>query len=381
MAVVAHRFLAPGILCLLASWALPYSLAGQVQPDEEPPYPTPEQVAAAGNAPLFNSHETLRVTLSADFNALRTKDRSGSGSDERPGSLEWVGADGRTEVREIQIRTRGNFRLSRRNCDIPPFRLNLKPEGSEGTIFQGQDKLKMVVPCKLGQDYWVQYVIAEYLTYRMLNILTPLSFRARFVEATFVDESGEDDPFVRYAFLLEDDSEMAKRNDGIKEDREDWEAAPIHPMLLEKNYAILVELFQYMIGNTDWSGVQMHNVQLFRDRAGLPYPVPFDFDFSGLVNARYATPDPRLPIKDVRQRYFRGFCPDQMSRLPGQYQEVYDLFFEKREEIHELWRTQEGLEPDRMEDALEYLDDFYEILENPDRLQRNISRQCHRLWG
>jgi hypothetical protein len=259
--------------------------------------------------------------------------------------------------------------------------LNLKRGEVEGTIFEGQDKIKMVVPCKLGRDYWVQYVIAEYLAYRMLNVLTPLSFRARLVEATFLDESGEDDPFVCYAFLIEDDSEMAKRNDGIKEDREDWEATPVSPVLLEKNYAILVEFFQYMIGNTDWSGVQMHNVQLFRDRTGRPYPVPFDFDFSGLVNARYATPDPRLPIRDVRQRFFRGFCPDQMNRLPEQYQGVYELFFEKREELYELWRIQEGLDPDRLEETLEYLDDFYEILENPNRLKRNVLDKCHRIWA
>ena len=239
----------------------------------------------------------------------------------------------------------------------------------------------MVVPCKLGRDDWDQYVIAEYVTYRMFNVLTPLSFRSRFVEATFLDESGEDDPFTRYAFLLEDDSDLAKRNEGIKEDRENWEEAPVHPVLLEKDYAILMELFQFMIGNTDWSGVQMHNVQLFRDRNGTPYPVPFDFDFSGLVDARYAAPDPRLPIQDVRQRFFKGFCPDQMNRLPGQYKGAYDLFLEKRDQIYNLWRTQEGLAPDRLEETLEYLDEFYKILENSDRIQREILDQCYRFGG
>ena len=125
----------------------------------------------------------------------------------------------------------------------------------------------------------------------------------------------------------------------------------------------------------------MHNVQLFLDRTGRPYPVPFDFDFSGLVNARYATPDPRLPIRDVRQRLFRGFCPDQMNRLPEQYQGVYELFLEKRDELYELWRMQEGLDPDRLEATLEYLDDFYEILENPNRLKRNVLDHCHRIWA
>jgi len=361
-----------GALVLLAAAALP------LRAQEGPEYPTPEEVEAARNYPLFTSHETLKLTLTADFHTMRTDERSDEDSEEHPARLEWVNPDGSTEVQEIKIQTRGNFRLSKRNCDFPPLRLNVKKGDVKGTLFEGQDKIKMVVPCKLGQDYWVQYVLSEYLIYRMLNVLTPLSFQARFVEATFVDESGEDDTFTRYAFLLEDDSEMAKRNEGIKMD---WQGGHLNPALLDRDYAILVEFFQYMIGNTDWSGAAMHNVELFRDREGHPYDVPFDFDFSGLVDARYAGPDERLPIRSVRQRLFRGFCPDQMNRQPEQYQQVTELFLEKKEEIYDLWRRQEGLEKDRLEDSLEYLDEFYEILEDPEKIQRYMLDNCVRIGG
>ena len=142
---------------------------------------------------------------------------------------------------------------------------------------------------------------------------------------------------------------------------------------------MLVDFFQYMIGNTDWSGAEMHNMELIRGPDKRPFTVPFDFDFSGIIDTRYAKPDPSLPIRSVRQRLFRGFCPDQMNRSPEDYQAVIDLFKEKKDELYGLWRSQEGLDPDRLEDTLEYLDEFYEILDNPDRVQRDILGHCQRI--
>ena len=343
---------------------------------QEPQYPTPEEVQAAEDAPLFTSHEILPITLTADFHTIVREDRSDEDSEERPARLEWTNADGSTETQDIQIQTRGNFRLSKKNCDFPPLRLNVKKGDVEGTLFEGQDKLKLVSPCKLGQDYWQQYVLAEYLVYRMFNLFTPYGFRARLARITYVDESGEDDTFTRYAFLLEDDSDLAKRNGCLKWD---WPGGQLNPVLLDKNKAILVEFFQYMIGNTDWSGAEMHNMELLRDPDGRPITVPFDFDFSGIVDARYAVPDQSLSIRSVRQREFRGFCPDQMHRLPEDYQQVIDLFQERKAEIYDLWRNQEGLEEDRVKDTLEYLDEFYEILDRPDRVQRDMLDQCLRI--
>jgi hypothetical protein len=362
----------PALICILS---ISFLLPAEAQ---EPEYPTPEEVEAAETAPLFSSPEIFAMTVTADFHTMRREDRSDEDSQERPAQMEWTNPGGSTEIQEIQIQTRGNFRLSSRNCDFPPLRLNVKKGAVEGTLFEGQDKLKVVSPCKLGQDYWQQYVLAEYLVYRMFNLLTPLSFRARLVRMTYVDSSGEDESFTRYVFLLEDDSELATRNGRIKQD---WQGGQLNPVLMERHQAILVEFFQYMIGNTDWSGVEMHNMELLRGSDGRPTAVPFDFDFSGIVDARYAVPDHTLPIRTVRQRHFRGFCPDQLNRRPEEYQAVVDLFQEKKEEIYDLWRNQEGLERDRLEDTLEYLDDFYEILDRPDRVQRDILDRCVRIGG
>lgn len=358
-------------ILLLACGLLPPDLSAQ-----EIEYPTEEEVRAAESAPLFTADEVLPITLTADFHTIRREDRSDEDSEERPAVMEWINPDGTTHRQDIQIQTRGNFRLSTRNCDFPPLRLNVRKGAVEGTLFEGQDKIKLVVACKLGQDYWEQYVLAEYLIYRMLNVLTPLSFRARLARVTYVDESGEDDTFTRYAFLLEDDSDMATRNGGVKQD---WQGGQLNPALLDRDYAILVEFFQYMIGNTDWSGAEMHNMELFRGADGRPSAVPFDFDFSGIVDTRYAVPDRTLPIRSVRQRLFRGFCPEQLNRTPDQYQAVVDLFQEKREALYDLWRNQVDLDRDRLEDTLEYLDEFYEVLEAPGRVRSQMLDQCIRI--
>ena len=359
-------------LFLILSAALSFPSAEVLA--QVPEQPTAEEILGAETAPLFSSHEVLEITLEADFHTIRRDDRNDKDSEERPAIMRWTNPDGTEKIQDIQVQTRGNFRLSRRNCDIPPLRLNVKKEPTEGTIFEGQDKLKLVVPCKLGQDYWEQYLLSEYMIYRMFNLFTPQSFRVRLIRVTYIDTSGEDDSFTRYAFLIEDDDIMALRNDATKVDVEP--DAQIHPNRVTRDQAVLVDVFQYMIGNTDWSAVQMHNMELIvRPGTGFTY-VPFDFDMSGLVNARYAKPDGTLDIRSVRDRLFRGFCPEQLNRPPELYESTYDMFREKKEEIYGLWRTQEGLDEDQIKNTLEYLDEFFETLGDPDRIQRRMISRC-----
>ncbi len=196
---------------------------------------------------------------------------------------------------------------------------------------------------------------------------------------TYVDSSGEDEPFSRYGFLLEDDDIMATRNGGGKLD---WDIEnDFSPTALRKDLAILLDVFQYMIGNTDWSGVRMHNVELVHRPPTTYVTIPYDFDFSGIVNARYASPDASLPIRTVRERLFRGICPEQVGREPSEYDAIYAEFRQKKEEIYELWRNQEGLEEGRIEDKLEYLDDFFEILDDPKKIKSEMLDKCRRMGG
>ena len=338
--------------------------------------PSQGEIDAAGSAPLFASHDLLEITFEADFQALRKEDRSRDSREDRPAMMSWNEPGKAGKSMEIQLRTRGNFRLSRRNCDFPPLRLRIKKGPSEGTLFEGQTRLKLVVTCKLRQDYWQQYVLLEYMAYRTLNALTDRSLRVRLARVTYVDTSGKDDPFTRYAFLIEPEENLASRNNASVVE---WNVGQFDPRLLDRRNAILTDVFQYMIGNTDWSGVEMHNMILIRDQENIAYTVPYDFDFSGLVNARYATVDPSLRINRVRERLFRGFCPQDVNRPPADYEAVYDLFRERQEEISELWRGLESLDRKRLEETLKYFDEFYDTINDPRRIESRMMRDCRKI--
>jgi hypothetical protein len=160
----------------------------------------------------------------------------------------------------------------------------------------------------------------------------------------------------------------------------DWDPGrDFHPIRLDKRQAIAVDVFQYMIGNTDWSGVRMHNMELIQVLPATYLTVPYDFDFSGIIETRYARPDPALPIRTVRQRLFRGVCPDQIGREPEEYEAVYQEFRDKQEEIYNLWRELPDLDEDRLEDTLEYLDEFFEILNDPEEIQDRLIDRCRRI--
>lgn len=334
---------------------------------EFPPSAELDSLAAAAQAaPLFASDAPLRITLVADMKTL---------VDERPDSAQLEGVlrfgdpgGGPAEV-PVKVRTRGNFRRDKRNCSFPPIRLNVPKKAVEGTVLDGQDKLKLVSPCRAGRDNYQQLVYEEYLIYRTLLLLTPVGFRVRMLEITFEDSSGEEDPLTAHSFVIEDDDQMAIRNRGVVSE---WEQ--FHPANMDGNQASLVALFQYMIGNTDWSAPLFHNMVMIRTVEGSYMVVPYDFDFSGMVDAPYAAPDPSLPIRDVRDRIYRGFCRPDVDQ-----QALIELFRSRRPAITALWEGYELLEDGRRSRALDYLETFYRVLDSPARYRVEIERACRRM--
>jgi len=135
----------------------------------------------------------------------------------------------------------------------------------------------------------------------------------------------------------------------------------------------LVSVFQYLIGNSDWSVWKRHNIAIFQ-RPEEPRPllaVPYDYDFSGAVNAPYATPPPQLNIQSVRQRVYRGFCqPD--SVLQG----VLARFRAAKDSMYAAVRAVPDLPERDARNVLEYFDDFYKVLDNPGAVNREFVRSC-----
>ncbi len=350
-----HHLSLVALVVLVAAFAMPPALSGQEEEEQRRP------------SALFDSHEVLEFTLETDLDRL--KDDRGETNAERPARILIGGEDGETLEIPLQVRTRGNFRLRRATCSFPPIRLNFKQGQLEGTPFDGEDKLKLVAHCK-DRDQYEQNVLEEYVAYRIFNLLSDVGFQVRLARLTYVDTSGKDKPATRYAFLIEDEEAMAARLGGTM-----IEVAQAHPSGLNPEQGVLVSVFQYMIGNTDWSLVGFHNIKLMRRGFTDYVAIPYDFDFSGLVDAPYAGPNPLLEdfIRSVRDRLYRGFCWEGVD-----YQAVYAVFNERQEAIYEMIRGVEGLKEDNIEDAIDYLDEFYETINNSRRAEREILDACRR---
>lgn len=329
---------------------------------------TAAQEVPAGVAPLFREAEPLTLHIEADFRSLR--DDRGDRREEREGRVTVIEADGSETTLSLKLRTRGNFRLDRSTCAFPPLRLNLPTSQAAGTVFEGQDRLKLVTHCR-DRDEFEQNTLQEYLIYRFYNLLTPLSFQVRLARITYVDSTGRDDTRERWGFLIESEDALAVRLEGtvVADDGQ-----MVHPARMRGEDTGRVTLFQYLVGNTDFSMYYGHNVVGVETDVSRVIPIPYDFDFAGLVDARYAKPAPELGTRSVRERVYRGVCRPDVD-----YPSHYALLLDHREAMHALVDAQVGLADDERGDMLEYLGEAWRTLEDPDRARRRIEGSCRRV--
>jgi hypothetical protein len=324
----------------------------------------------SGPSPLFASDEPLTLTLTADFSAVE-HDRRGK-RPERPATLVWHRGEADSVTLDVQLRTRGHFRLDPANCSFPPLRVDFKKGTVGGTVFEGQDKLKLVVPCKPNLTVYEQYVLREYLLYCAYATITDVSFKVRLAHITFRNSSDGKDLFTRFAFFIESDAAMAARVHGQLLDIPDGKI--IRASMLQPDVSTRVAIFEYMIGNTDWADAKIHNVAslLMGNRV---VSVPYDFDFSGAVEAPYATPAPGLHIATVRQRYYQGWC------WPGQdVDAILAAFWAAQPRIEKLYRTFPYLDTQGRDETLAYFAQFFGTIDTPAHAQHFL-RECRKLPG
>lgn len=347
-----------------ATLLIPVSLASQQLP---PPEELEQLRAEAESAPLFADPEPLRLELFTDLEFLKDERPD---EEEIPALLRFRGPDRDLDM-DVEVRTRGIFRRESRNCSFPPLRLDVPTGRMEGTVFHGQDKLKLVMPCREGRSNFQALVLKEYLAYRMLNVVTPVSFRVRLVELTVYDTSGDNDPVRQTGFLIEAEEALAARNRAVVSE---WER--FFPEGMDARHAAEVSLFQFMIANTDWSPLEFHNAILLWDDQGRYLTVPYDFDFSGIVEAPYASPDPSLGIRTVRDRLYRGFCWEGVD-----YEALQLRYLEMRPDFEALWIGLDLLEDGDRDRGLDFLELFYRILESPGTWRRQVVEGCRALPG
>jgi len=339
----------------------------------EQPWPDAAQLAdrrtAAEALPLFASADPLPITLSASFTDIN-RDRTPESTKRFAGSLQLPGAGGAKATVPVQIGSRGHARLDSRTCSIVPLRLEMEKKDVKATVLNGQRELKLVTHCENDRTY-EQNILVEYLAYRIFNTLTPRSFRARLVQATYVDTARNKANGPRVGMLLEQDDDVAKRMDGRTVSLTN---RMFH--MLDRETLLTMSLLQYLAGNTDFSILKLHNIKLVQDKPGALFPIAYDFDYSGLVNARYAVPDRALMIKSVRTRVYRGPC------LQVQELEPFAVKFRaKKAEILALTDTVPGLDKDRRQDVRDYLEEGLDIITTPGRAKRMIIDGCTRVAG
>lgn len=321
--------------------------------------PTP--TAARAPSQLFSEHTPLTFQLEGDLHAL--KGDRGTQRKAHPAVLRFgTGAD--TGSLAVKLRTRGIFRL--KTCSFPPIRLDLPAHKAEGTPFAGEDRLKLVTHCQ-GDRGSERNLLKEYALYLVFNAVTDSSFRVRLAHITYVD-SARHDTVTRYGFLVESDVALAQRIAATPLNVDN-----LYDPVMDPSYMTLVDVFQYLIGNTDWSVWKRHNIAIFQRQAE-PKPVfavPYDFDFSGAVNASYATPPPQLNIQSVRQRIYRGFCqPDTVLKA------ALARFTGAKDSIYAAVRAVPDLPERDAKGVLDYFDEFYRTLANPGLVNREFVRGC-----
>ena len=316
-------------------------------------------------APFFESQDPPEVILTTNIGKIRGD--KGANHPWRAATLSYKGVDGNLVTVPIKARTRGIWRL--RMCDFPPLRLNFSGATSKGTIFHKLDKPKLVSYCQ-DRDAYEQYIIQEYQLYRIYQLLTPVSHKARLMKLVYADSADGKVRARRYGFLMEEPGALAARLGGeVKEQK------GALPGDLDPFQDALFGVFEYFIGNTDFSEAGLHNVELFFNNEGVVMPIAYDFDFAGAVNARYATADETLRIPNVRTRLFRGYCTGAES-----FGKAFAVFNEKKPQIYALYSDSIGKLMDRgtVRETLRYFDEFYDTINDRRSAKRSIMESCIR---
>jgi hypothetical protein len=303
---------------------------------------------------FFNNERPVAITIETDFRILQTAKTKGLF---QPATVIVTLPDSGAIKEEIQVAARGEFR--REYCTMPGIMMNFKTPTSPK--LSSLKKLKLVCGCG-STVYQQQLLLSEYLIYRMYAQLTELSFKTKLAKIEFKDTRNKMKPYTQYAFLIEDVDDMAARN-GCKE-----VANKVYLTEQTNRYQMtMVGMFQYMIGNTDFSVPNYHNIKIIRpakDSLSVPIVVPYDFDFAGLVNAPYALPREELGIEKVTDRLYRGF-PRSMEELEA----MAALFNEKRTVFIDMIKNFDLIDRGDRDVMIKYINEFYSIINNKRKLQ------------
>jgi len=318
--------------------------------------PADGQAQSIDSIRFFLDEPAIEMTLTTDIKALQSQ----KGNDMfQPGTISMRIPDTvQVNEQEVKVAARGNFR--RGYCRIPPIMIDFRDPASR---MNRMGKLKLVMGCGQREDD-EQLLLKEFLIYKIYNLLEEKSFRVRLAKTTYVDTRSRVKTYTQYAFLIEDDADMARRNGCRKKENH----PPFSSESVDRETMTKVALFEYMIGNTDWSVPNEHNIKLVfpkKPENALPFTVPYDFDYCGLVDASYAVPNEVIGTEKVTERVYRGF-PRSIEEL----QVALDQFREKKAAIYALINGFTTISERHRKTMISYLDEFYKTINDKSDVQR-----------
>ena len=268
--------------------------------------------------------------------------------------------EGKWSEIEVNLRARGNFR--RNECYFPPVKMKIKKKQYEGTLFDGNKTMKLVLPCKIESEK-NDNVLQEFIAYKIYERISPFHFKTRRVNIEFTEPKGKKTKeFQLQGFLIEDDKRVAKRHEGKVMERF------IHPMAMQHLTSVQNAFFQFLLGNTDFSVAYQHNGKLlYVDKEIIP--LPYDFDMTGWVNPSYATVNTTLGINSVQDRKYRGFKREQQY-----FDQVRAEFLAKKSELMDMVASFESdfSDPKEYQNMYDFMGSFYEVLEDDKKFEKVI---------
>jgi len=318
------------------------------------------------NIRLFDSNDPFEISLRFD---ITTYKRERSDTNYLDAILTYHKTKTDSINKKIKLKAIGEI-VRTTICDLPPMILNFKLKDTIGGEFTGIDELKIMTYCNLGYE---DYILREYLIYRLYNLLTDNSLKVRLLRINFINTAKESKPIRQYGFAIEPVKLMANRTNTLEIKPVTLSQKNIKPEMLDR-----LAIFNLMIGNTDWSVSNQHNT-LILSQPGSAQPelyvvVPFEFDYSGLVNADYAVPNENLPVKTVRERLYMGMC-----RSEEVYKNEVREFAEKKDEFYKLINDFQYLNPGSKEDMINYLNGFFDMFDKHNSIVHDMLNQCNDL--
>lgn len=311
---------------------------------------------------LFSSTDPIEIKMKFSVKELRSETNDSTFMDS---FLQYKNEKGEWDSVDVQLRTRGNFRL--KNCYYPPVRMKIKKKEGEGTIFEGNKSLKLVLPCNKIKNA-DGFLMREYLCYQLFEEVSQYTFDTRLIKVTLEnkDEKGGE-YFQLMGFLIEDDDEVADRFGGnIINDKK------IPATFMQDSAIVRHDFFQMMIGNTDWSNLFRHNETVLQLDEKTVVPLAYDFDMTGLVNPPYAQVSDQIEIEKVTERLYRGYCRD-----PRLLEAVRQEFLVAEPRILKHIDLLIGTVEDRdIKFVRGFLDDFFKVLKDDRQFKAEVLDAC-----